>query len=169
MERIYKYFGNQAYLDSFLAGEVYFNSLSFFLSCEDMSRRDDAEDRFIFRPHRGLQVTNHTTRSEFVLHGQLNSRVKNPDRIFIFCASTKYCRSLIRKFGAQCCVEVSNVQEFKRRIQHALQQVRLIFIVSLPDQSIDIMGNHDTRPAQPGVDRRQVRRPFDLPYIDALP
>ena len=55
---IYKYFNNTNFRDRFVnLGEVYFNSLSYFLSCEDASRRDNTENANLYKPADGLQIT----------------------------------------------------------------------------------------------------------------
>lgn len=121
--RIYKYFGEKKHLNSFLEdGEVYFNSLSFFISCEDKSRRDNEEGTCIYRPTGGLLVTNLTTQKTFTLPGQFNSKIKSPDRIFVFCVSNDLSKDLYQKFRAQGCIEILDAEEFKRRLQSQITE-----------------------------------------------
>jgi hypothetical protein len=125
VSRIYKYFGNKEHLKKFLErGEIYFNSLSFFLSCEDNSRRDETEDTYIYAPKNGLRVNNLTTSSEHTLIGQLNSKVKEPNRIFVFCASGDLSKHLYKKFCAQGCVAILDVEEFNRRLHSKIKEAR---------------------------------------------
>ncbi len=119
MTTLYKYFGQKAHLEAFLEhGEVYLNSLSYFLNCEDDSRRDETEDACIYRPAPGLTVNNLTTGETFILPAtQLHSRIEGSDQTFLFCASTEYSSHLNKKFGAYGCVRISNVSEFTNRLQ----------------------------------------------------
>ena len=116
---IYKYFEERSHMEEFLQdGLVYFNSLSYFLSCEDPSRKDSEEDTYVYRPNVGLRVHNLTTKKEFILFDmQINSKVTNPHQIFIFCASIKLNKVLYEKFKSKGCVEIFRSDVFKERIQ----------------------------------------------------
>ena len=123
MTSLFKYFGDKKWMKSFLEdGEVYFNSLSYFISCEDKSRKDINEDACIIKPDEGLEITNLRTQQTLIFDGQLNSKVKAPDRIYVFCTSTEFNEKLYQKFNAQGCVEISDVDKFKNRLQSKITE-----------------------------------------------
>lgn len=123
MTSIYKYFGNKNWGNSFIEnGEIYFNSLSYFISCEDQSRRDDDEDAHILRREEGLQINVLTTGKTFTYNGQLCSKIRKADRIYVFCASAEFNENLYQKFNSQVCVEIYDLEEFKRRLQFKITE-----------------------------------------------
>ena len=120
---IFKYFSQEKYLDTFLEkGEVFFNTLSYFLSCEDSERRDVTEDANVYMPSNGLEITISATNQKLRDHRGLISRLKRPDRVFVFCTSLDLSEILFKKFGAAGCVEISDVQEFSNRISRYLRK-----------------------------------------------
>ncbi len=125
MSPIYKYFSKQCHLQSFLEnGEIYFNSLSYFLSCDDDSRRDRSEDVTLYRPKSGLVGNIVTTGKPFALPAQqLISRVNASDSIFVFCTSAEFSVRLYQKFNAEGCIEISNPDEFKERLQAKINEL----------------------------------------------
>lgn len=119
---IYKYFHNLDFQKIFLErGEVYFNSLSYFLSCEDKNRRDAVEDSSLYRPAEGLEITKAFSQT-FLDPRTLISKVKRPERVFVFCTSTELNDNLYKKFHANACIEISNLEEFNRRLIVALHK-----------------------------------------------
>ena len=101
---IFKYFGDNQHLENFLQkGEVFFNTLSYFLSCEDLSRRDISEDANVYMPSKGLEISITATNQKLKDQRGLISRVKRPDRIFVFCTSLELSENLFRKFCAAGC------------------------------------------------------------------
>ena len=119
--KIFKYFKNSTFQNQFVdLGEVYFNSLSYFLTCEDSARRDITEPLNVYRPDSGLKIN--ITDSEKTLTDQrfLISQIKNPHRVFIFCTSLEFSGHLQKKFDASGCVEIYDLSEFKKRLQKAL-------------------------------------------------
>src|SRR5690606_811202 len=108
MPSLYRYFSDKEHLRKFMErGEVYINSLSYYLTCESESRRDPSEDANIYAPESGLVITNQTTGMTFTVPAQLISKVGGADRIFVFCASTQLSDHLYRKFAAAGCVRIS--------------------------------------------------------------
>lgn len=119
--KIFKYFGQKEHQDSFLGeGEVYFKSLSYFINCEDPSRKDVTEGANQYRPYAGLKVFTRDTEVTLGSGISFNSAIKRPDRFFIFCASRNFSESLIKKFGAYSCIEISNLEDFQKRLKRAL-------------------------------------------------
>ena len=120
---IFKYFSQKQHLDSFLKnGEVLFNTLSYFLSCEDPTRMDELEDSNIYKPTDGLQITLTKSQQQLVDHRGLISKVKNPHRVFVFCASLKLSEKLSSKFCSVGCVEIFDVKEFVGRIKRRIKK-----------------------------------------------
>lgn len=120
---VFKYFGQKQHLESFVSkGEVMFNTLSYFLSCEDEARRDYLEDSNIYRPSNGLQITLTKTQQKLTDPRALISKVKNPHRVFVFCTSTENSDYLYQKFSAEGCVEILNLDQFKKRMLHVIKK-----------------------------------------------
>lgn len=120
---VFKYFKNEDHLKSFVnRGEVMFNTLASFLICEDESRRDYLEDSNIYRPSDGLQIMLTRTQQKLTDSRALISKVKNPNRVFIFCTSTENNAYLYRKFSAVGCVEIFNVDAFKERVLRVMKK-----------------------------------------------
>ena len=119
---IYKYFNNVGFRDRFInAGEVYFNSLSYFLSCEDKSRRDNTENANLYKPANGLQITKLHSQQTFTDARTLISTIKNPNRVFVYCTSNELSEVLFKRFSATTCVEIFNLPEFQKRLQKSLK------------------------------------------------
>lgn len=117
---LYKYFQNADFQQEFLEeGVVYFNSLSYFLSCEDISRRDDKEDLSLYRPHAGLEI-NTDFGVSFRDPRFFVSRIKKPDSVFVFCTSKACNPDLFKKFNAAGCISILDVNEFEKRLKKAL-------------------------------------------------
>lgn len=130
---IYKYFSQIKYQNSFLdKGEVCFNSLSYFLSCEDNARKDITEGASLYRPFGGL-VGNSSTGGSFVTSKALISQIKRPDRFFIFSTSMELSDSLYNKFRSVGAVEISDIEEFNRMLRHGIQEKIRKFIIKNPN------------------------------------
>lgn len=99
-----------------------FNTLSYFLLCEDEARRDYLEDSNIYRPSDGLQITLTKTQQKLIDPRALISKVKNPHRVFVFCTSTENSDYLYQKFSAKGCVEILDLNEFKKRISRVMKK-----------------------------------------------
>ncbi len=118
----FKYFSQESYLDGFLKnGEVFFNTLSYFLSCKDPARRDETEDSNIYKPADGLQITLTERQQQLVDHRGLISKVKNAHRIFVFCTSLELSEELSKKFCSVGCVEIFDIEEFKIRLKKRIK------------------------------------------------
>lgn len=115
---IYRYFNNERFKNQFLDhGEIYFNSLNYFLDCEDEARRDPNEDVSIFSPKNGLTIKKERTNAPFQKNEPFVSAVRNPHRIFVYCTSTQKSPQLLKKFGATSVVKINDVEEFIRRMK----------------------------------------------------
>ena len=121
MAYIFKYFSKHEYAENFISkGEVYFNSLSYFLSCEEVSKRDPYEDANIYKPANGLQITNINSHEKSIDPRSLISKLKGPHRIFVFCTSMLLNEHLWKKFNSVSCVEITDLEKFRDRIAKAI-------------------------------------------------
>jgi hypothetical protein len=123
METLYKYFDCEAHMRAFINGEVYFNSLSYFISTEDESRRDKGENLNVYEPDGGLKITK-TTGGKIILPASLISRVSNPQNYYIFCVSKVRNRKLYKDFNAAEIVKIHNLVEFRKRMKRAIVRLR---------------------------------------------
>lgn len=97
-------------------GEVYFNSLAYFLSCEDDTRRDLNEGTSVFQPSRGLEINNLTRGTKFNLKAPMISSVRNLNRVFVYCLSLSKSPILFDRFKSQSRVCIDDLDEFQSRI-----------------------------------------------------
>ncbi|MFZ4125414.1 MAG: hypothetical protein ACOYJ2_05015 [Rickettsiales bacterium] len=119
---VFKYFSQKPNLDNFLKnGEVFFNTLSYFLSCEDPIRRDEIEDSNVFKPVNGLQITLTDSQQQLVDHRGWISKIPNAHRVFVFCTSLELSEKLSQKFGSVGCVEIFDIEEFNRRLKKRIR------------------------------------------------
>ncbi len=117
MPSVYKYFSKEEYAESFLnEGRVFFQSLSHFTACEEEQLRDEKEGALFFLPSGGLKL-DIASGGQINHHGAFISRIKNAHRLFVFCASLTCARHLAQRFKADHCVEISDLDEFSRRLQ----------------------------------------------------
>ncbi len=123
MEILYKYFGCDEHMRAFLKGQVYFNSLSYFITTEDESRRDEGENMNVYEPDGGLKITK-ITGEKIVLPASLISRVRDPQNYFVFCTSKEKSRKLRDNFNAVEIVKIHNLFEFRKRVKRAIVRLR---------------------------------------------
>lgn len=98
-----------------------FWSLGYFRDLEEQGVRGDVnEGRAHHRPEGGLDVTNHTQGTRFMMPGhRLTSAVKQ-EEILVFCASRSLSRRLWEAFGASVCIEIRDIPAFCARVQSGL-------------------------------------------------
>lgn len=120
-KKIFKYFSNETHLRNFFTkGEVMFNTLAYFQSCEEDSRKDKTEGANIFYPREGLQITECSTGKKLSIPSALISNVKKPHQVYVFCTSMEHSEDLYKKFGSAGCIEISDITEFEKRIKRSL-------------------------------------------------
>lgn len=118
---LYKYFSDLKWANAFLDGEILFRSLSYFRDYEDKNvRGDQNEGVAVFRPQRGLIVTNQTQGTTFTLPDHAFESAANQEEIFVFCASRSLSNELRERFEAVACVEILNIRSLCSRIETAL-------------------------------------------------
>jgi hypothetical protein len=121
-EFIYRYFSSKEFCDEFLfRGKVLFRPRSYFLACEDESRRDSTEASNIFAPEDGLKITKLNYNENLTLDIQLISSIPNPDQVFIYCSSTQFSAALFERFNAVYCIKI-NRKKFECRVKEHLQK-----------------------------------------------
>jgi len=115
-----RYFSRDEHAHQFLSGSLLFRSLSFFKDIEDgQIRGDEHEGRFRFAPEGGLEIT----KSDGTRVGgfkYLVGEVKE-DEIFVLCLSDAPSEQKAKAF-ASIRVDVTNVDEFSRRVANARPQ-----------------------------------------------
>ena len=118
---VYKYLPSQ-YADRMLSkGEFLFRSLSYFRDLEkDGVRQDNHEGILSHRPVQGLEINNPTTGETLYLPHRFES-VAQVDQIFVACFSTELSSDLAAEFGADACIEITNVIKLVARVRGALR------------------------------------------------
>jgi hypothetical protein len=118
---LFKYYSDRQWAEGFVEGRMRFWSLGHFRDLEEQGVRGDAnEGAGIFAPAGGLDVTNHTQGTRFMMPDhELRSRAQGED-IFVLCASRPLSHQLWRGFGAVVCIEVVDIPAFCKRVAAAL-------------------------------------------------
>ncbi len=121
---LFKYFGNIEYAQKFItSGEVYFNSLGYFLDCENAYLRDELEGIVTFRPDNGLEINNITRRQKFIDGRFFHTLYNHVDDIFVFCVSKTFSNDLFEKFSSVCCVEIKDEVQFIKRVRCEIKKL----------------------------------------------
>lgn len=119
--RLYRYFTEEKWAEAFLDGSLRFRSLAYYRDYEDAEvRGDQNEGTAIMRPVAGLEVTNQTQRTSFIMPDSAFESVANAGEIFVYCLSKSESQEKREKFRAAACVEVFDTKAFCRRVQIAL-------------------------------------------------
>lgn len=110
-----------AHAEAFLDGEIYFRPLSYFVEIEDGNiRGDQLEGRSIYQPSEGLSILKVGDETSIVLKDhRFVAEVETSD-IFVFCLSQSLSLNIWDKFNAKCCIEISEISSFCRRIEDNL-------------------------------------------------
>lgn len=121
MTALYKYLSKSEFVDSFLnEGNVFFQSLSHFTACEETQLRDKLEGTLLYEPLHGLKP-NLASGRQISLPGALISEVRKTHRIYVFCTSLRCTNNLAQRFKSNWCVEISDLDEFGRRLAWKLR------------------------------------------------
>lgn len=122
MTSLFKYLPSK-YVDAFVdRGEVFFRSLSYFRSYEELHVRGDRfEGKRLFHPREGLEVTKTEDGETLRLPWVFESSVRERD-IFVFCMSLKHPATLAAEFEADVCVEIHEPLKVLTGIRAALQR-----------------------------------------------
>jgi hypothetical protein len=119
--RLYRYFTEEKWADAFLDGSLRFRSLAYYRDFEDAEVRGDQNEGIaIMRPVAGLEVTNQTQHTKFIMPDSAFESVANAGEIFVYCLSKSDTEDQREKFRAVACVEIFNTKAFCRRVQAAL-------------------------------------------------
>lgn len=119
--RLFKYFSERRWAETFLDGSILFRPLSYFRGYEDEGIRGDRnEGAARFRPSSGLVINNITQGKTFTLVGHSFESSVKYDEIFVFCTSRSFRQEHWKRFGAVACVEIENIKTFCERVEQAL-------------------------------------------------
>jgi len=119
---LYKYYSQVKYAEALLNGEVFFQSLGYFRNYEDGNTRgDELEGTSVYKPAEGLQITNQTQGTSFVMPGWSFESTANLEDILVFCASRALSPELWKRFDAAACVEILNVARFCARLEQVVR------------------------------------------------
>lgn len=108
---LFKYYDDRRWADGFLEGRLRFQTLSRFREWEEQAVRGNRnEGTSLFAPEKGLEVTNFTQGTKFVMPAHQFASAVRQDEIFVFCLSRTLSRRLWDEFGAVACVEILDVR-----------------------------------------------------------
>lgn len=146
-------------------GEVLLRSLSYFQAIEG-SRGDPIEGRSLFAPPRGLPITNRTQGwHRTVGDSSLLTTVRRPDLCFVFCASLVCDPYLARKFGTNCCVEITDPERFYALLRTALRRNPRVKLATLRRGPVEYYDSTETDGIAWGLPDRIIFRKRRLPFF----
>ncbi len=106
-------------------GKIRFGNLTRFKQMEHEARGDVMEGCHVHNPSSGMTLANHTRRS--TIQGMMSFRRSIQDeKVLVYCVSCELDNRLYDAFEADCCVEISNVNEFYRRVRRAVKRMNFI-------------------------------------------
>jgi len=119
---LYKYLPSH-HLGNFLKnGEILFRNLTYFKEYEDAKKRGDKKEGGIYNnPTDGFEIKNITQNTEFKANHTINCI--NSDDVFVFCLSKNHDKKLYKEFESDCCVEITNVHEFTKKLGRSLKSM----------------------------------------------
>lgn len=119
--RLYRFFDDVKWAEQMMEGVMRFRSLAYYRDYEEQEVRGDGnEGRSVYKPEGGLPLTNQTQRVHSVQPDtSFESDVKAAE-IFVHCLSKADTPRIREAFNAVCCVEITNVPAFLRRVEKAL-------------------------------------------------
>lgn len=123
--QLYKFL-DAKYADAMVQrGELLFGNLTRFKQMEHGVRGDVMEGCHVDNPEQDVTLNNLTTGRSF--KGRFSMRTSvNDEKIFVFCVSRAFDKSLYGIFGTDSCVEISDILEFSRRVSRAIRQLNFI-------------------------------------------
>jgi hypothetical protein len=124
MSSLFKYMQHQ-YVEQFIdRGEVRFCSLSYYKDAEDEEVRGDRfEGARRFAPVGGLDITRNGQHIGQMANTSYLPELPNPDQIFVFCVSTILSEELAKRFQADTCIEIIDVNLFTRRLRFQINKL----------------------------------------------
>ena len=120
-DKLYKYVPS-IYAKSVLKGELLFRNLSYFKQDECKQRGDKLEGHHRDNPDNDITIKNLSTGTKTV--GDFSFlNTTDSDHIFVFCLSETYNPKLCEEFKSDACIEISNTNEFIRRVSFKLKRL----------------------------------------------
>jgi hypothetical protein len=149
------------YVQSFLEGNILFRNLVYFKKLENDPRVDIFEGVHVDAPDNDITLTNMSTNHAISGRFQFHNTSKKIENIYCFCASMKNDREL-RKFGDSC-VEIYDVEEFRRRIERSLRKKKALYRLDDPILLANPVTYYEVnKPAPFFID---VKNPCHLPFL----
>lgn len=122
-ERLFKYLPSR-YVDAVLSnGDILFRNFTYFKQVEGKTRGDYLEACHRDNPDNNIKIKNLTRDFE----GEYDASFLNltdPDFIYMFCTSLKLSNELYEEFECDACIEITDPEEFARRL-HIVVRPRL--------------------------------------------
>jgi hypothetical protein len=113
---LFRYISSR-HLGDFLEGRVRFQSLATYRAFEDAAIGDLHEGKF--RKRGMAQVERPSTGERFTVPGFFDSDALVAE-VFVFCTSRVRCVEIALEFGADVCVEITDVEAFTSRLRDAV-------------------------------------------------
>lgn len=157
--KLYKYLKGQYARNLMNKGEVHIGTLSYYRDIEDASRadKDEGKKEIVTTISNTKIITNVEEWNKELPHfhnsninyesGQVivekGEHICNDEIIdsYIFCMSKKQDDQLKKKFDAECCIEIFNVQGFLSAIDKELARLGLIYFNLSSGREIEYIGH----------------------------
>jgi hypothetical protein len=117
---LYKYLDSRHANELVLTGTVLLQTLAYFANCED-ERGDPLEGTHLYEPEGGLQVETRAG-AQLRVPGGMPSRVREPDKLFVYCTSLVRDPGLAVKWRYDACVEIFDTERFLARLRAAVRR-----------------------------------------------
>ncbi len=120
-ERLFKYLPSK-YVDSVLSnGHILFRNFTYFRQAEGKIRGDYLEAHHRDNPDNKIKINNLSKHFKAEYDASiLNST--DSDLIYMFCTSLELSNELFDEFKCDSCVEITNPEEFARRLRRVIMQ-----------------------------------------------
>ena len=121
-QRLYKYLPYRYVGQVLNNGELLFRNLTYFQQYECEQRGDPLEGHHRDNPDNDIEITVLSTGEKIKGdYSFLNST--DAELIYVFCLSKTYSKELYEKFDSDACIEITDVEEFIRRVRIKIKQL----------------------------------------------
>ena len=120
-DHLYKYLPSEYLTNTISKGEILFRNFTYFKQQEDKIRGDYLEACHRDNPDNNITITAQQDGIEREYDASLINSTES-DLIFMFCTSLEFSSQYFKGFGCNACIEITNPQEFCRRVRLAVKK-----------------------------------------------
>ena len=159
--KLFKYLP-EAFVNSFLDGNVIFRNLVYFKRVEADPRNDIFEGKHIDAPDHNVELTVVSTGRRISGRFAYHNALKDMEKVFCFCVSLKLSAELQQRFGGAC-IEITEPLQFKDCLERSLIRRNRLSRLARPILLSEPVKYYKVNEAAPPeVD---VKNPLHLPFL----